>query len=433
MLTSTLGFGHVKAAEAIDEGLRDRGIGIKVDHIDFWSLMDDTVASAIKEGYLSLVTGDPELWDRLHSLDRTQWKAFLRKPVSPGSLSTVCAEVLEKWFPDYSGFPATGRNLDQTLALNLLATYGAPSAAPRNLVRRGLILWMHRLLVSRLKSKLQRDKADLIVATQVMPASLLALLKRRGDLRDLPAVAVLTDYGIHPFWLKSRIEHYCVATRALAEELRRKGEGLSTTITGIPLKKGFEQPIAQAVARNQLDIGGSSPVVLITGGGYGIGAAESLRVMLEAGLDCQILVAAAIAPEKELRKLREICGDRPRQVRIFRHRSMSTLVRAADIVVGKPGGLSVAEALACGRPFFAVRCLGGQESYNVSFLRQNGVGGLCAHTALLGQLRSWIRDPQALMHVKARAWHLGNRKSTQRVVDVISTELRRRQQIRRQS
>jgi processive 1,2-diacylglycerol beta-glucosyltransferase len=433
MLTSTLGFGHIRAAEAIDEGLRERGIGVSVDHIDFWSLMDDTVARAIKEGYLSLVTRDPELWDHLHSLDRTQWKAFLRNPDTPASMSTVCNEVLTKWFPQFSGFPTGGRNLDQTLALNLLGTYGAPSATPRNLVRRGLILWMHRLLVGRLKAKLQQDKADLIVATQVMPASLLAQLKRRGDLKGLPSVAVLTDYGIHPFWLKSRIEHYCVATGTLAEELRRKGEGLSTTITGIPLKKGFDQPIAQAVARNKLGIDGSSPVVLITGGGYGIGAAESLQVMLEAELDCQILVAAANAHEKELHKLRDICHARPGQTRICRNSRMSTLVRAADIVVGKPGGLSVAEALACGRPFFAVRSLGGQESHNVAFLRQNGVGGLCNRTEFLGQLRSWLHDPHRLMQVKAKAWHLGNRKSTRRVVDVITSELRRQLPTRRQS
>lgn len=433
MLTSTLGFGHVKAAEAIDEGLRERGIGITVDHIDFWSLMDDTVARAIKEGYLSLVTRDPELWDYLHSLDRTQWKAFLRNPETPASLSAVCSEVLARWFPEFSGFPASARNLDQTLALNLLGTYGAPTAAPRNLVRRGLILWMHRLLVSRLKVRLQQDKADLIVATQVMPASLLALLKRRGELKDLPAVAVLTDYGIHPFWLKSRIEHYCVATATLAEELRRKGEGLSTTITGIPLKKDFDQPVAQAVARNELKIEGSGPVVLITGGGYGIGAAESLRALLDARLECKILVAAAGAHEKVLHKLRDICNQRPGKARICRDTRIATLVRAADIVVGKPGGLSVAEALACGRPFFAVRSLGGQESHNVTFLRQNGVGDLFDHAELPGKLRRWIRDPHKLVQIKARAWHLGNRDSTERVVNVITTELRRRQQTRRLS
>ena len=48
---------------------------------------------------------------------------------------------------------------------------------------------------------------------------------------------------------------------------------------------------------------------------------------------------------------------------------MDIYLRAADIVVGKPGGISVAEALACGRPLLATRSLGGQEGFNIDFLR----------------------------------------------------------------
>ena len=55
---------------------------------------------------------------------------------------------------------------------------------------------------------------------------------------------------------------------------------------------------------------------------------------------------------------------------------MDLYLRAADLVVGKPGGITVAEALACGRPLLATRSLGGQEGFNVDFLERNGVGGL---------------------------------------------------------
>ena len=53
------------------------------------------------------------------------------------------------------------------------------------------------------------------------------------------------------------------------------------------------------------------------------------------------------------------------------------------MVVGKPGGLTVAEVLACGRPLLATRALGGQEGFNVRFLERHGVGRLVPEEALV--------------------------------------------------
>ncbi len=421
LLSSTLGFGHIRAAQAIEEALRERDPQVGVEYVDFWSLMDRKVASAVREGYLEVVTREPELYDRLYAYDGDQWREFFRKPELPPALEHIAVALLDRWFPRRGHFPARGANLDQTLFLNLIGTFDRRSAAPHgNLIRRGLVIWMHTLLARRLKQRLQSFRPDTVVATQMMPAAVLAALKRRGDLDDVPAVGVLTDYGVHDLWLRSNMDHYCVATDSIAAELRARGiREDSIAVTGIPLMSGFRQPMPQVEARRQLGMDAHRPAVLITGGGYGIGAAEALAAILASDLDCQVLVAAA-GQDANRRPLEALASRYSGRARLFLDKvEMPLLVRAADVVVGKPGGLSVSEALACGRPFLATSSLGGQESFNVTYLQRHRVGDLIGSEELVPRLRRWLADPLELARSQARAWSLGCRHGASSIANAV--------------
>ena len=91
---------------------------------------------------------------------------------------------------------------------------------------------------------------------------------------------------------------------------------------------------------------------------------------------------------------------------------------AADVVVGKPGGISVAEALACGRPLLATRSLGGQEGFNIAFLQSHEVGGLVADGELLDRLAALLHNPEALQAMQMRAWQQGRREGARRVAQI---------------
>ena len=45
-LTSKLGYGHTRAADAIEYALMERVPNVQTHHIDLWSLMDERVANA---------------------------------------------------------------------------------------------------------------------------------------------------------------------------------------------------------------------------------------------------------------------------------------------------------------------------------------------------------------------------------------------------
>ncbi len=422
LLSSTLGFGHIKAAEAVEQALIERHPAAAVEYCDFWSLFDPAVAGAVKDGYLDVVTHQPLLYDRLYRFDSDHWREFFREPALSAQLDAVFERALQRWFPGRAGFPARGANLDQTLFLNLISTLRRVAPPRGNLIRRALVVWMHTLLIRRLKQRVQRFAPDVVISTQMMPSTVLAALKRRGELKGVPAVAVLTDYGVHDFWLRSNMDHYCVATEAMAAELRARGiTRAGIAVTGIPLLPGFRQPLSQDSARRRLGIAAGSPTLLITGGGYGIGALEALQPILSAGLGYRILVAAGGGSGDS--RLERLAAAHPERVRLYDHdTNMPLLVAAADVVIGKPGGLSVSEALACGRPFLAVCSLGGQESYNVSYLRRHDVGGPVDDDTLIERLRQWLRQPRELARVQVRAQTLGCRHGATAIVDSVAGE-----------
>lgn len=420
VLSSSLGYGHMKAAYAIEERLREKVPDSVVEYIDFWSLMDSKVAGVIRESYLDLVRNEPGIYDRLHRFDRRQWREFFRNDNIPPALAGILCQTAQRKLPDFSGFPGRGATLDQTLFLNLIDSFSTDTPVSVNIVRRGLVFWMHRLLVRRLKQRLHVMKPEVVVATQMMPASLLAWLKQRRELDNLPLIGVLTDYGIHAFWLNACTDLYCVGTRSMANELLAHGRTPSSVdVTGIPLLKGFRQPPSQAAARERLGCRKYGRAVLVTGGGYGIGARGAIESVLSLDMDCEVLVAAG-GCEAEGEDLSEFESCFPGRVRVFgKNVDMPALVRASDIVIGKPGGLSVSEALACGRPFLAVCCLGGQELYNVTHLERHGAGALVDGVSARDWLRSWLADPLKLSQIQYRAWRTGRRRGAERTVDAM--------------
>lgn len=105
---------------------------------------------------------------------------------------------------------------------------------------------------------------------------------------------------------------------------------------------------------------------------------------------------------------------------------MATLLRAADVVVGKPGGLTVSESLACGRPFFATCSLGGQEGHNVDFLEKHGAGKRIEIADLPRTLHELFADEHQLKTMKKCAEKQGHRYAARNVLTEIEDALRNR-------
>lgn len=420
ILTSGLGHGHNRAAQAIQTTLTMKSPSSEVAMLDWWSLVNADVAKFIQQLYLSLVQQHQALYERLYHTSAQAWRQAAQQQNLPHAVQELLALIKQHY--DQAQWPAHPNEAyaaDKTL-LHLfckLPINRKPFLAGGRLARLALMKWGWSSLVSRLIEVIESFKPSAIVSTQLIPAALVSDIKRRRQL-TLPSIAVPTDWGLHDYWLMPETDLYCVAHDTLSNQSSKRGYA-HTQITGFPLMPAFATDISAAAARTRLGLNAHQPIVLVLGGGLGLGVASLTKQLIHSTLGAQIVVLTGHNAQAR-KSLSKLMAWRRDKLRVFGWRDdMHLFMRAADIVVSKPGGATVAEALACGRPVLATQSLGGQESFNVQFLRNHGVGELFDERSLLTQLKHLVSHPEQLAALQQRAAALGRRDGAANIATTV--------------
>lgn len=256
---------------------------------------------------------------------------------------------------------------------------------------------------------LQAHRPSLIVNTHYLPAEFVAQLRRRGGF-NCPQVTVTTDYETHRMWVHEPTERYYTATEDGRAFLTVCGVPPDRIrVTGIPVRPGFQTELSRAEAQQRRRLDQASPVVLLSCGGFGVGPTEALlRELIAMPAAAQIVVAAG-RNEKLRRRLEGLAAVARRPVHILGFTDvMHEWMWAADVLVSKPGGLTVAEALACGLPLVIMNPIPGQETRNSDYVLESGAGLKVNHIRMLGpRVSALLADPERLHELRGRAQALG--------------------------
>lgn len=418
LLTSGLGLGHVRAAQAVAAALHDQA---EVATVDFWSLMNAGAARAIHATYLDLVQNHSDLYERLYHLEAGTWRQVLEsRSGPPRGVLEVLELIASVAIKEGASIPRGGRYASDKLLYSLLCTsmpYDGDSLAG-NGVRARLALWKFTWLrlIRRLDPAIRKFAPDVIISTQMIPAAMASYLQQRGKVQA-SMIGVLTDFGVHDFWKQPGIDRYCVAHRSILDS-DTPSTSSRAVVTGVPLMPDFAFPMSQAEARRALNLPEDAQVVLVLGGGLGISVDTAAISLLQRPAPTHVIVMPG-KNNKARATLDQLAARYPQRLKVCDWTDrMDMYLRAADIVVGKPGGITVAEALACGRPLLATRSLGGQEGFNVDFLTNHGVGGLVADGELLNRVDALLGDRDVLQNMQRRAWLLGQRDGAAKVAEL---------------
>ncbi len=235
-----------------------------------------------------------------------------------------------------------------------------------------------------------------VISTQAFSS---LLMTKNPRLKRMPVFSVVTDFCAHSYWPQKGVAAYFVPEKATGLMLRDKGTPPEKIfITGIPIRKEFTcvQPEKQAV-RKVLGLAPGLFTVLITGGSRGLGD----------------LLPAALALKPLLGKIQAVvlCGNNRK---LCRHAEKSygggKFIRfvdftdspapyyaAADLVIGKPGGVTLAETMAMAKPFIIYSPLPGQEDRNSAFLGRHKLAETADSTRELEPLvRKYMASPGSL-------------------------------------
>src|SRR5579859_1609853 len=354
ILSASSGAGHVRAAQALEKAFSVRGDCV-VEHVDVIHHVSKVFQRLYDKTYINMVRRAPELMGVLY--DRTD------KP----------------W-----------ERMRQRLVVDRLNT---------------------RPMIKMLK----RVQPDLCIATHFLPAEIIAWLRARKKLQTHNAV-VVTDYDVHAMWLCRTVDRYYVAIPEAAEYLA--GIGVPREIlrvTGIPVDPLFATTLDRTAARKHLGLDASAPVILIAAGGYGIGPVEQLvRDLLALEKPWQIAAIAGKSEQvkKKLEAIASSAGNlstgAPRLVPVGFTKEMDQYMAAADLLVGKAGGLTTSEALARALPMALIEPIPGQEERNADHLLEEGAAIRCNNLpAAAWKIAGLLNDPQRLARMQEAAHKLG--------------------------
>jgi hypothetical protein len=144
---------------------------------------------------------------------------------------------------------------------------------------------------------------------------------------------------------------------------------------GLPVDLRFRPPAPgeKQALRRRFSLDESRPTLLVLGGGDGGG--KLLRVVraLSWGEHEWQVIAVCGRNEKLRRRLSRVHFSTPTRILGFVD-YMPALMRAADLVVTKAGPGAISEALATGLPVVLTGYLPGQETANVRFVTESGLG-----------------------------------------------------------
>lgn len=350
LLSATSGAGHVRAAQALEKAFLARGDCI-VEHIDALRYVSKLFQRVYDKAYISMVRSAPELMGLLYERTDQPWQ-----------------------------------NLRPRLALDRVNT--------RPMIR-----------------LLKRIQPDLCVATHFLPAEIIAWLIAKKKLKAHNAI-VVTDYDVHAMWLCRTVDRYYVAIEEAAQYLTHIGvPPEKICVKGIPIDPLFAVSLPRAEARKRLSLDAEATVILISAGGYGLGPIEQLvKELLELQRPWQIVAIAGKA-EKTRKRLDELAkaasklpSGAPRLCAVGFTTEMDKYMAAADLMVGKAGGLTTSEALARALPIALIEPIPGQEERNADHLLEAGAAIRCNNLpAAAWKIATLLDDPARLKHMREAA------------------------------
>jgi UDP-N-acetylglucosamine:LPS N-acetylglucosamine transferase len=285
-----------------------------------------------------------------------------------------------------------------------------------------------RTVTSRIRAAIRATRAQAVVSVHPLVNDAM-VAARNSEGRDLPLLTVVTDLvDVHPWWANGAVDRYVVGTGDAAGALIGLGiEPSRISVTGIPLRPTFGRVTSSArEMREHLGLDPAHPTVLFMGGGDGAGR------LAEVVGSCDAVVRSR---GKAVTRFVVICGRNEPLRAAFEARewrgpttilgqvaNVHEWMTASDVVVTKPGSLTVSESLAIGRPLLLGPPLPGQEEGNIPFVCDNGAGMAYRDATEASMLlEGMLADPASLWEMGQRTFPLRHLKATERVLDLVQS------------
>lgn len=393
ILSASTGGGHMSAAKAIKEYLTENECASEV--VDALEYISPILNKTVTETYEYIATKNPLLWKMIYNSSNKQ------------SLNKL---------------------------INIITS----------------------LIGKKLMPLINEKNPDVIVTTHPFTTEMISKLKSSGKI-STPLVCIMTDYAPHRTWINEKVDAYIVANRDMAYHMAEMGVDPEKIYPfGIPVDDSFFSKLDKNKVMEELGFEKNIPTILIMAGSYGLANIEKIYSELrEIKNKFQVIIITGknqklydrmqrILEGKNFSKRQFILSklsnltlkfgkphvfkriirkkkQYPKKTKIiYFTNEVNKYMYISDLIITKPGGLTVSEALASGLPMALYDAIPGQEEENEEFLVSNNMAiRLNTRESVKEKIEHLLDNPKILNSLKYNCENFDNSHSLENIFNVI--------------
>ncbi|MGN0317419.1 MAG: glycosyltransferase [Lachnospira sp.] len=255
----------------------------------------------------------------------------------------------------------------------------------RKLPFRSPVYFVNRGMMDVMQEYFSENHVDIVIMPHLFPAEIMTNMKKHG--MEIPkTMFIATDYVCIPFTEETDCDAYVIPAPDLTSEFTGKGIPDDKIYPlGIPTSGSFLSQRTKEEEKQLLELDINKKYILIAGGSMGGGKIEKTIEELKSFISEQNDVAMIVISGSN-HKLYEKLTEQaiPDMIVLEKTDKMASYMRASDLFITKPGGLSSTEAAVCHIPILHTSTIPGCESCNADYFSRHGMSIACnAHSEFL--------------------------------------------------
>ena len=309
ILSAATGGGHLRASHAIETYIMENSSGNEVAVVDALKSINSVLDKTVCDGYHFLATKTPKVFGQLY-----------RKTNEESLLS--------------------------------------------NLVTRFSSVFSQKLI-----PLIKEQNPDVIISTHPFATEMVSHLKGKGIV-TAPLICLMTDYGPHRAWIADHVDAYIVSNEDMIPEMQAMGVKTERIYPfGIPVGDVFFTKGDKPALLKKFEMDTAMPTILIMAGSFGVTNIMNIyKEIIKLPTEFQIIVITG-RNQKLYEAFTSVIEHSPKKTKlVYFTDEVENYMHASDLIITKPGGLTVSEALACSIPLAVFDAIPGQEEDNANFL-----------------------------------------------------------------
>lgn len=314
ILSASTGGGHMRASRAIENYMSEYDKRANVKIVDSLLYINPILNKTVTSGYVYLATKTPKIYGKLYELTNKEdrWISFVSR--------------------------------------------------------------LNYLFANKLLPLIDEFKPDIIITTHPFPTEMVSILKSK-ELINIPLLCIMTDYAPHKTWVNQKVDAYIVSNDDMVKEMRDIGVREEIIYPyGIPIEQVFFEKKDKDLVLNELELNPNLHTILMMAGSFGVtNVFKIYEDIINIDRDFQIIVITG-KNQKLYENFDKVINKSKKQTKlIYFTDQVNKFMQAADIIITKPGGLTITEALASNIPMAIFDAIPGQEEENADFLINNNM------------------------------------------------------------